>query len=85
MIKVQRGIHGRTDSRTLLAAACMAGFYYLGRWSTRTNLTDVIESMLSKLETDGFIATKMDENGDKELVPISEVIAKTLKEYKKAS
>jgi DNA-binding PadR family transcriptional regulator len=41
--------------------------------------------MLSKLETDGFIATKMDENGDKELVPISEVIAKTLKEYKKAS
>ena len=36
-----------------------------------------------KPETDGFIATKMDENGDKELVPISEVIAKTLKEYKK--
>ena len=69
----------------LLAAGIMAGFYYLGRWSTRTNLTDVIESMLSKLETDGFIATKMDENGDKELVPISEVIAKTLKEYKKAS
>ena len=67
-----------------LLAAAHIGFYYLGRWSTRTNLTDVIESMLSKLETDGFIATKMDENGDKELVPISEVIAKTLKEYKKA-
>ena len=72
-------------THALLAASCMAGFYYLGRWSTRTNLTDVIESMLSKLETDGFIATKTDENGDKELIPISEVIAKTLKEYKKAS
>ena len=72
-------------THALLATASMAGFYYLGRWSTRTNLTDVIESMLSKLETDGFIATKTDENGDKELVPISEVIAKTLKEYKKAS
>ena len=67
-------------THALLAAASMAGFYYLGRWSTRTNLTDVIESMLSKLETDGFIATKTDSKGEKDLIPISEVIAKATRD-----
>ena len=63
----------------------MAGFYYLGRWSSRNDLTDVIENLLSKLEMDGYIATKTDENGDKELVPISDVIAKTVNEANKVS
>lgn len=69
----------------LIATACMAGFYYLGRWSSRNDLTDVIENLLSKLEMDGYIATKTDENGDKELVPISDVIAKTVNEANKVS
>jgi len=72
-------------THSLLAVACFAGFYYLGRWSGRNDLVGVIENLLSKLETDGFLATKTDENGEKELVPISEIIAKTAKECNKAS
>ena len=72
-------------THALIAVACMAGFYYLGRWSSRNDLTDVIENILSKLEMDGYIATKTDENGDKELVPISDVIAKTVNEANKVS
>ena len=69
----------------LIATACIAGAYYIGRWSTRNDLTDVIESLLSKLEMDGYIATKTDENGEKELVPISDIIAKTVNETNKVS
>jgi hypothetical protein len=35
--------------------------------------------MFDKLEKDGFIVTKLDKDGDKELIPINEVIAKALK------
>ena len=38
--------------------------------------------MLDKLERDGFIATKLDKDGDKELILISEVVAKALKKSK---
>ena len=72
-------------THSLIAVACIAGAYYAGRWSTRNDLTDVIENILSKLEMDGYIATKTDENGDKELVPISDVIAKTVNEANKVS
>ena len=72
-------------THALIAVACIAGAYYAGRWSTRNDLTDVIENILSKLEMDGYIATKTDENGDKELVPISDIIAKTVNEVNKVS
>ena len=72
-------------THSLIAVACIAGAYYAGRWSTRNDLTDVIENILSKLEMDGYIATKTDENGDKELVPISDIIAKTVNEVNKVS
>lgn len=72
-------------THALIAVSCIAGAYYVGRWSTRNDLTDVIESLLSKLEMDGYIATKTDENGEKELVPISDIIAKTVKECNEAS
>jgi len=72
-------------THTLIAVACIAGAYYIGRWSTRNDLTDVIETLLSKLEMDGYIATKTDENGEKELVLISDIIAKTVNETNKVS
>jgi hypothetical protein len=36
--------------------------------------------MLDKLEADGYIYTATDKDGDKELIPISEIIAKTLRD-----
>ena len=70
---------------TFIAVGCMIGAYWWGKYSAGNSRENLLTNMLDKLEKDGFIATKTDENGDKELVPISEVIAKTLKEYKKAS
>ena len=72
-------------THTLIAVACIAGAFYIGRWTARNDLTDVIETLLSKLEMDGYIATKTDENGEKELVLISDIIAKTVNETNKVS
>jgi hypothetical protein len=45
-------------THTLIAVACIAGAYYIGRWSTRNALTDVIEALLSNLEMDGYICNQ---------------------------
>ena len=45
----------------------------------------MIEGLIDMLESEGFIVTELDKNGEKELVPVSELIAKSLREYKKAS
>lgn len=70
---------------TIIALVWTAAAYYLGRRTSRTALVDVIEVLLLKLEKDGFVVTKLDENGEKELVAVSEVVAKTLKESNKTS
>ena len=70
---------------SLVAVGCMAGFYYLGRWAGRNDLPTMIEGLIDMLESEGFIVTELDKNGEKELVPVSELIAKSLREYKKAS
>ena len=70
---------------SLIAIGCMAGCYHLGRWSTRNDLSTIIEALLVSLESDGFIVTSTDKDGEKELVPVSEIVAKTLREYKEAS
>ena len=36
--------------------------------------------MLDKLEHDGFIAVKKDKDGEKDLIPISEIIAKATRD-----
>ena len=72
-------------THSLIAVACIAASYYAGRWSTRNDLTDVIEALLSNLEKDGYIWTKTDKNGEKELIPISDIIAKTVNDTNKVS
>jgi len=70
---------------SLIAVGCMAGCYHFGRWSKRNDLSTIIESLLIALESDGFIVTTTDKDGEKELIPVSEIVAKSLREYKKAS
>ena len=45
----------------------------------------IISKMLEKLEEDGFIYTTTDKDGDKELIPISEIIAESLRDAIKSS
>ena len=67
---------------TCIAVGCLAVAFYAGRFiAKRSVLDEIVTQLLSKLEDDGFIHTKKDKDGDKELVPISELIEK----YKKTT
>ena len=67
-------------THTLLAEVCMAGCYFWGRYVSKMDiLENVVDTMFRTLEKQDFIRTVEDENGDKELIPISEILAKNLK------
>ena len=67
-------------THTLLAVVCMAGCYFWGRYLSKMDiLENVVDTMFRTLEKEDFIRTVEDENGDRELVPISEILAKNLK------
>jgi len=69
-----------TLTHTIIAVGSLSASYYLGAYlKSKSIFEEVVGSMLDKLEKDGFIATKVDKDGDKELILISEVIAKALK------
>ena len=64
-------------THTIIATSSIAVAYSLGRYVQNSTLHEkVVGWVLEKLEKDGFIQTKTDEDGDKELIKISEIIAK---------
>ena len=68
---------------TLIAVGSLFGAYYLGRFLYKKeggDVDDIISAILEKLERDGFVAVEKDKDGEKELIPISEVVAKSIKE-----
>ena len=68
----------------MIATGCLAAAYYAGKYVSGKNIIEnVIENLLESLEKDGFIATVLDKDGDKELIPVSELIAKAVRESKK--
>ena len=71
---------------TLIAVGCMVSCYYAAYFLAKKNSFEpIVSGLLDKLESDGFIHTKLDKDGDKELIPISEVVAKTLRDSVKLS
>ena len=71
---------------TLIVVGSLFGAFHLGRFLYRRedgDVDDIISAILEKLERDGFVAVEKDEaSGEKELIPISEVVAKSIKEAK---
>ena len=66
---------------TIIAVGALAIAYHLGRFLAEKSLFDEIAiKMLEKLENDGFIAVKNDKDGEKDLIPISEIIAKATRD-----
>ena len=66
---------------TLLAAGSLLAAFYTGKHIGRLTVPDkLINFLLDKLEKDGYILTETDKDGEKELIPVSEVIAKALRE-----
>ena len=64
-------------THTLIAISCIAGAFYVGRYYTKYSIFDeVVVKTLEKLEAGGFIRTVTDKDGDKELIPITEIIKK---------
>ncbi len=59
---------------TFLAMAAIGAAYYAGYYFAQPSVEDVVESMLETLESEGYIKTKMDKDGDKELILIEDVI-----------
>ena len=73
-----------TYIHTMIATGCIAGAYYIGKYVSGKNMIEnIAASLLESLEKDGFIATVLDKDGDKELIPVSELIAKAVRESKK--
>ena len=73
-------------THTLIAVGSLFGAFYLGQFLYRRedeDVDDIVSAILEKLERDGFVAVEKDESsGEKELIPISEVVAKSIKEAK---
>ena len=70
---------------TALSIGAIAAAYYAGTYFAKPEVEDIVGSMLDTLESEGFVATSLDKDGDKELVPISELIAKAVKESKETA
>ena len=70
---------------TALAMGAIGATYYAGNYFSVANVENIVGSMLETLEKEGFIATSLDKDGDKELVPISELIADAVKDSKKTT
>ena len=51
----------------------MGATYYMGRYSEQKDMELIAGQLLEILEQDGYIKTKIDENGDKALVKIDEI------------
>jgi len=55
--------------------------YWVGRtWGREAFVENMLSNFISKLSKDGFIRTTKDKNGELELVPISEIVAKSLRD-----
>ena len=68
---------------TLIAVGCLVVSFYVGSFlATRGLLDKIVCQVLDRLESEGFIMTEKDEDGEKELIPVSELIAKALREAK---
>ena len=68
---------------TIVTTIVLATFYYAGRYLAKRSLVeDVIINLLENLEKDGLIATRTDKDEEKEIIPISDIIAKAIKDAK---
>lgn len=72
-------------THTIIAVGSLAGFFYAGVIITKWKMTEeIIGHMLDKLEKEGMIATVTGKDGEKDIIPISEIIAKTVNDKMRA-
>ena len=55
----------------ILATSCLAAFFYAGkRYGKKEKIEHIIEHTLNQLEKNNMIKVKVDENGEKEILPL---------------
>ena len=70
-------------TNTALVVACMVIPYYVVWFlSKRSMMETIVESMLDNLDRDDLIRTKRDKNCEKDIIPVSEIVAKALRDEK---
>ena len=63
-----------TTLHTIIAVTCLASAFYIGRYIRNQDLIEHVTSrLLESLEEDGFIKIIIDKDGDKTIIPISEI------------
>ena len=68
---------------TLLAVGSIFCAYCAGQFfGSRMKFDLIISTTLDKLEKDGYLAVKTDKDGEKDLILISAIVAKALREAK---
>jgi len=67
---------------TIIATVCILGAFYIGKWFSGHSdiVAKAIESTLDRLERDGYIETRTDRDGEKDIIKISEIRAKVLRD-----
>jgi len=70
---------------TSLAMGAIIAAYYAGGYFSKVNVENIIGAMLDTLEKEGFVETSLDKDGDKELIPISELVANAIKDSEKTT
>jgi hypothetical protein len=66
---------------TAISFGCIFGAYYAGVYIAKRNLVEnIVGNMLDKLETDGYLATVTDKDGEKDIVSLSEIRALAVKD-----
>ena len=67
-------------THTIIAVVMLMAAYYVGRYFSKSSILDeVITSMLDNLEKDGFVSIKTNLVGEKELIPISEIVTEAIR------
>ena len=62
-----------TTSVTITMATTMFAFYFGKYIGSKDKVELLVESMLTRLEKDGFIKTKKGKDGEVELIPIKDL------------
>jgi len=66
---------------TAIAFGCIFGSYCAGAFIAKKNVVEnIVGNMLDKLETDGYLATVTDKDGEKNIVTLSEIRATAVKD-----
>ena len=74
-------------THTLLAVGSLVCFFFAGEYLAKKKITenlaeDMVDATITMLERDGLIRVETDKDGEKEIVPISEIVTETLRNVK---